>query len=262
MIYQSKSHANEVLHMFLALFEKKFFFDYLTLKLTFCDWRWPWIMTFDSAPWLHCHSSFLTPPECSPTLKNMDYRQKSWFKCKFNFGQLRRVLQIFTANGGHLGFSDFYWPEFDRLFLVIHYFQSDRKTVEKPFYLNFLGVWVVIFIYLRFYSDQGIKWHSDTTHSNLFFFFVPKWPTPTAHSYRLGNITWRYQVRIPVGPDICHRSCAYTVLQTVQRHGVYSAASGIVHYKEPLKSFEMRVGPTFISGFLLSRYCLNVQKAT
>ena len=33
-----------------------------------------------------------------------------------------------------------------------------------------------------------------------------------------------YQVRIPVGPDIFYRGCAYTVLQIVQRHGVYSAA--------------------------------------
>ena len=55
-------------------------------------------------------------------------------------------------------------------------------------------------------------------------------------------LAWRYQVRIPVGPDICHCGCAYTVLQTVQRPGVYSAAYGTVHYKEPLKSFEIRVG--------------------
>ena len=53
---------------------------------------------------------------------------------------------------------------------------------------------------------------------------------------------WRYQVRIPVGPDICHRGCAYTVLQTVQMYEMYSAAYGTVHYKEPLKSFEIRVG--------------------
>ena len=33
-----------------------------------------------------------------------------------------------------------------------------------------------------------------------------------------------------------------TMLQTVQRHGVYSAAYGTVHYKESLKSFEIRVG--------------------
>ena len=33
--------------------------------------------------------------------------------------------------------------------------------------------------------------------------------------------------------------CAYTVLQTVQRHGVYSADYGTVHYKEPLKSFKI-----------------------
>ena len=63
-----------------------------------------------------------------------------------------------------------------------------------------------------------------------------------AHSYRMGLVTWGYQARIPVGSDICHRGCTYTVLQTVQRHGVYSAAYGTVHYKEPLKSLEIRVG--------------------
>ena len=65
-----------------------------------------------------------------------------------------------------------------------------------------------------------------------------------AHSYRLGLVIWRYQVRIPVEPDICHRGCVYTVLQNVQRPGVYSAAYSrpTVHYKKPLKSFEIRVG--------------------
>ena len=62
-----------------------------------------------------------------------------------------------------------------------------------------------------------------------------------ADSYRLGLITWRYQVRIPVWKDICRRGCAYTVLQTVKRPGVYSAACGTVHYKESLKLFEIRV---------------------
>ena len=67
------------------------------------------------------------------------------------------------------------------------------------------------------------------------------WPAaPMAHSYRLGLEIRKYQVRIPVGPDICHRGCAYTVLQTVQRPGVYSAAYGTVHYKEPLKSLEIK----------------------
>ena len=56
-----------------------------------------------------------------------------------------------------------------------------------------------------------------------------------AHSYRLGLITWRYQARIPVWKDICRRGCAYTVLETVKKPGVYSAACGTVHYKEPLK---------------------------
>ena len=63
-----------------------------------------------------------------------------------------------------------------------------------------------------------------------------------AHSYRLGLVTWRDQARIPVGPDIYHCGCAYTVPQTVQRPGEYSAAYGTVHYKEPLKSFEIRIG--------------------
>ena len=46
-------------------------------------------------------------------------------------------------------------------------------------------------------------------------------PAPMVHSYRLRPESWMYYVRIPVSPDICHRGCAYTVLQTVQRHGVY-----------------------------------------
>ena len=46
----------------------------------------------------------------------------------------------------------------------------------------------------------------------------------------------------PGRDGICHHGCAYTVIQTVQRNGVYSAAYGTMHYKEPLKSFEIRVG--------------------
>ena len=49
------------------------------------------------------------------------------------------------------------------------------------------------------------------------------------------NSAWQ-ELR-PVGMDICHCGCAYTVLQTVQRHGVYSDAYGTLHYKEPLKWF-------------------------
>ena len=62
-----------------------------------------------------------------------------------------------------------------------------------------------------------------------------------AHSYRLWLVTWGYQFRIPVGTDICNRGCAHTVLQSVQRHGMNSVY-GTVHYKEPLMSFEIRVG--------------------
>ena len=52
------------------------------------------------------------------------------------------------------------------------------------------------------------------------------------HSYRQGLVTCGYQVSNPG-----RAGCAYTVLQTVQKPGVYSAAYGTVHYKEPLKSF-------------------------
>ena len=74
----------------------------------------------------------------------------------------------------------------------------------------------------------------DLSHAN-----TRRWPAPMAPWYRLGIVTWWYQARVPVGPDICHLGCAYTVLQTVQRPGVYSAAYGTVHYKKPLKSFEI-----------------------
>ena len=70
-----------------------------------------------------------------------------------------------------------------------------------------------------------------------------------AHSYRLRLVTWGYQIRVPVGTDICHCGCAYTVLQSVQMNGVYSADYGTVHYKEPMKSFKIRVGHSPGFGF-------------
>ena len=71
-----------------------------------------------------------------------------------------------------------------------------------------------------------------------------------SHLYRLGLVTWRYQVRVPVGPDICHRGCAYTVLQTIQKPGGYSAAYGSANYKQQLKSFEIRVRHNLGFGLL------------
>ena len=41
------------------------------------------------------------------------------------------------------------------------------------------------------------------------------------------------------GSDIFHRGCAYTVLQTVQKHGVHSAVYGAVHYKDDKKTLEV-----------------------
>ena len=48
----------------------------------------------------------------------------------------------------------------------------------------------------------------------------------------------RHWVQIPAGSSVCHRGYAYTVLQTVQMHGVCGALYGTVHYKEPLESFD------------------------
>ena len=53
---------------------------------------------------------------------------------------------------------------------------------------------------------------------------IKTWLARMAHAYRLGVAIWRYQARIPVGPDTCHLGCAYTALQTFQMNGVYSAA--------------------------------------
>ena len=53
------------------------------------------------------------------------------------------------------------------------------------------------------------------------------------------DLRWRCQVVFVSQPvDVCHRGCTYTVLQTVQRPGVYSAVYGTVDYKEPLNSFD------------------------
>ena len=56
--------------------------------------------------------------------------------------------------------------------------------------------------------DYRVDIHTD----DVTLGFSVQWPAPMAHSYRLGLVTWGYQVRIPVGTDICHRDCAYIVL--------------------------------------------------
>ena len=58
-----------------------------------------------------------------------------------------------------------------------------------------------------------------------------------AHSILLWLETQSYCVQILVVSDVGHRGCDYTVLQTVQRHGVCSDIYGTVHYKEPLKLY-------------------------
>ena len=59
-----------------------------------------------------------------------------------------------------------------------------------------------------------------------------------AHLILLWLEAQRYWVQILVGSYVSRRGCAYTVLQTVQRHGVCIDVCGTVHYKESLKLFD------------------------
>ena len=75
--------------------------------------------------------------------------------------------------------------------------------------------------------------------------------TPMAHSIRLWLETRRYCVRFLGGMDVCHRVCAYTVLQNVQIHGVYSVVYDSLRYKETLESFDKNM----VFSLLLASFC-------
>ena len=76
--------------------------------------------------------------------------------------------------------------------------------------------------------------------------YPKSWPAPMAHSYRLGLVTWRYKVRIPIGTDICHRGCAYRCSKLFKGMECTVLSMVLCTLKNPV----------------LSRYCPNVQKAT
>ena len=40
-------------------------------------------------------------------------------------------------------------------------------------------------------------------------------------------------IQTPAGSNVCHRGCAYTVLQTVQRPGLRSVVDGTMNYRGP-----------------------------
>ena len=83
------------------------------------------------------------------------------------------------------------------------------------------------------YDNPGFRLPSVAYHRNL--------PSSTIH---WSNADWMLGHRLRRWPtikptlDVCHRGCAYTVLQSVQRAGVCSAVYGTVHYKEPLNLFD------------------------
>ena len=81
-----------------------------------------------------------------------------------------------------------------------------------------------------------------------------------AHSILLWLETQSYWVQILVGSGVSHRGCAYSVFQTVQRHGVCSEVYGTLHYKEPLKLFDKSraLSPSFA---ILPWLCRKQRKA-
>ena len=66
-----------------------------------------------------------------------------------------------------------------------------------------------------------------------------------AHCIRLWRDSVEVQGSCPAWSDVCHWSCAYTVLQTVQRPGMYSAVYGTM--KNP-RNHSIRVGHSLDFG--------------
>ena len=77
-----------------------------------------------------------------------------------------------------------------------------------------------------------------------------------------GLETQRYWIRIRDGSHVCHRSCAYAVLQTVQMPGVRSVVYGTVHYKEPLKALHKSRVYFRLRASFCREIAMIVQKAT
>ena len=103
---------------------------------------------------------------------------------------------------------------------------------EKTFWILMLWLRSVTWGENHFRADPDIPYQDDGRFRRTFrlsqlytlktsTFII--WPATMARL--TGFVTWRYQVRIPVRPDLCHRGYAYTVLQTFQRHGVYTLKS-------------------------------------
>ena len=156
----------------------------------------------------------------------------------------RLLFQIIHAPLYHLLFQIIHAP----LYHLLRMLHQAPVTLFQVAWSHYIVIWVIGYHHRQPSQHCCVTRECGTGQTTLsvkvkvIFYFLLSWPAPMAHRYRLGLVTCRYQVRIPVGTDICHRCCAYTMLQTVQRPGVYSAAYGTVHYREPAKSFKIRVG--------------------
>ena len=114
------------------------------------------------------------------------------------------------------------------------------EILKGPIYEIIVSVWIYMYIEKLPYigGREGWVWSAYDLTFNMFKSSMGV-PSNMAIGFNLcishggrprwliridctGLVTWRYQARIPVGPDICHRGFAYTVLQTVQSHGVYT----------------------------------------
>ena len=98
------------------------------------------------------------------------------------------------------------------------------------------------------------------TRISLFVFEITR-PSRWPYSILLWLEAQSYWVQILVGSDVSHRGCAYTVLQTVQRHGVCSDVYGTVNYKEPLKLFDKTRAYSLPFFTILPWLCRKQRKA-
>ena len=119
--------------------------------------------------------------------------------------------------------------------MILHTYYVHTEILKGPIYEIIVSVWIYIEKLRYIGGREGWVWSAyDLTFkssmgvpSNMAIGFNlcishggrPRWLIRIACT---GLVTWRYQARIPVGPDICHRGFAYTVHQTVRSHGVYT----------------------------------------
>ena len=114
--FSSLNYTKKGITLVLTLFVEKSYFTFqLTFDLKLCPLAPPPSKIFDTARMLLWLIS-------SPTLKNMDYKQESWFKCKV-LGKLGLFYQFLRPMAAILDKWTFMIQILIDFFLVIDYIQ-------------------------------------------------------------------------------------------------------------------------------------------